>query len=728
MRRTRTPITLALAGLLASLIMFVSPGTAVAVESTELRWSAVNTGQYSQFTYADPKGGVTLGCNTSSSDSNGNVRSYNTSGQLVRNLPEDVCILRPAVDKSGDIYGYSSSQGDLLAYSGNTLKWRYATECSPTPTVGADGNIYAAAETGRLIALSPNVKSGQALPEKVRDVPLDIPLGCGAEFNAFKYGLWTSSGATTFFFYSYGGKKLAEFTTARRPVPVSVNANGLLIYGNQSIVTAFDPMTNSQKWSINLSTLGRTISVAKLYATSDGGVVVQTSGTAPELIKLNASGNHVREIWSKTFPSVDNDGNEFGEIQGVANGHGKLALFRSANLKTSDSATKVPAIGIAVLNVANGDLVFNKTLHGNLDATHGSLYGYQMDGDTSRGLAIGVDTVYVRAKCAGVCADTSAKLFPIKVPGMRLDYPRGTVLTINQPQQPAAGAYVAMGDSFSSGESVLEFEESSRTATNKCHRSEEAYSKVLSRDVTLAPFLGSDKFVACSGATTKHITGQWSPADSDPDKNLDEAPQLAALSGNTQYVTITIGGNDIGFPQFGEECFWRLCDSSTSIYTQTVGKIDNELPAKLDTAYRAILTKAPNAKIYVLGYPQVVADKATTDPYDQRCFYMYDGENTANEWADAQAAREIVTKLNQKISAKVTGIRGLNSDYYQRLSYVPLDGATSPFNGHETCGTGTSWFQNVDQAVIDKNYIFHPNKLGQAEGYAAAMKATLNAG
>ncbi|MDQ0935996.1 GDSL-type esterase/lipase family protein [Streptomyces turgidiscabies] len=216
--------------------------------------------------------------------------------------------------------------------------------------------------------------------------------------------------------------------------------------------------------------------------------------------------------------------------------------------------------------------------------------------------------------------------------------------------------------------------------------------------------------------------------DADPDKNLDEAPQVNALNASTKVVSLTIGGNDIGFGKFGEECFWRTCDSSTAVYSETVGKIDNELLSKLDTTYKAILgaTQASGAKVYVLGYPQVVAYKAPTDDFDVRCPYMYDATNGANEWADAQAAREIVTKLNAKIKAKVQALKQSNADYGTRLIYVPLDEAGSPFIGHETCGTGTSWFLNVDQAAIDKNYVFHPNQLGQI-GYAMALAAKLNA-
>jgi hypothetical protein len=62
------------------------------------------------------------------------------------------------------------------------------------------------------------------------------------------------------------------------------------------------------------------------------------------------------------------------------------------------------------------------------------------------------------------------------------------------------------------------------------------------------------------------------------------------------------------------------------------------------------------------------------------------------------------------------------------LIYVPLDALNSPFNGHEICSTGTSWFQNVDQAAWSPAYVFHPNLDGQKKGYAEIAKAAINAG
>ena len=68
--------------------------------------------------------------------------------------------------------------------------------------------------------------------------------------------------------------------------------------------------------------------------------------------------------------------------------------------------------------------------------------------------------------------------------------------------------YVAMGDSFSSGEGVTPFitgTDKNAPDENRCHRSEDAYPLLLEEDEDLN--LNLTAFVACSGATTSNITG-----------------------------------------------------------------------------------------------------------------------------------------------------------------------------------------------------------------------------
>lgn len=94
---------------------------------------------------------------------------------------------------------------------------------------------------------------------------------------------------------------------------------------------------------------------------------------------------------------------------------------------------------------------------------------------------------------------------------------------------PAGAHYVAMGSSFAAGPGVGNPAE---TPTDRCSRSAANYAQQLARKRNLRL---TD--VSCGGATTAHVLGPW-----------DELPaQVDALRPDTALVTVTIGGNDVGY-------------------------------------------------------------------------------------------------------------------------------------------------------------------------------------
>ena len=273
------------------------------------------------------------------------------------------------------------------------------------------------------------------------------------------------------------------------------------------------------------------------------------------------------------------------------------------------------------------------------------------------------------------------------------------------PTQPPNATYVAMGDSFSSGEGNPPFEAGTATSSNDCHRSYAAYPRVLQNDVSL--HLGATAFTACSGATTSTVLnggsghGTW-----------DEGPQTQTLSADTQIVTITIGGNDIGFSDFASACVLSTCDSSTSIYATTMGKINNNLPGALKNLYERVLMDAPNTKVYVIDYPHVAPSAGTgvNDPSNTGCLYLYGG---STHWGNGRAAHEVVNTIDSAISDEVTAVQQEDGDYAYRLHYVSSNDPSSPFAGHTVCDTGDSYFQNVNVGAENAAYVFHPNANGQ---------------
>ncbi len=95
---------------------------------------------------------------------------------------------------------------------------------------------------------------------------------------------------------------------------------------------------------------------------------------------------------------------------------------------------------------------------------------------------------------------------------------------------PAEGAhYVAMGSSYASGPGVTR---SADTPPTRCTRSADNYAHQIAARYRL-----NLTDVSCGGATTAHVLGPWN----------ELPPQIDALRPDTALVTVTIGGNDVGF-------------------------------------------------------------------------------------------------------------------------------------------------------------------------------------
>ncbi|HYN30835.1 MAG TPA: SGNH/GDSL hydrolase family protein [Dermatophilaceae bacterium] len=145
----------------------------------------------------------------------------------------------------------------------------------------------------------------------------------------------------------------------------------------------------------------------------------------------------------------------------------------------------------------------------------------------------------------------------------------------------AAPAYVALGDSYSSGTGTRSY----LADGTSCQRSVYAYPSLIGAAKGYAL-----NFRACSGATVADVTSL----------------QLPAVDATTSYVSLTVGGNDAGFASVLTECAlpsWTSNCNAAVDRAQSV--VSGTLPARLATLYSAIRTKAPNARVTVAGYPRI---------------------------------------------------------------------------------------------------------------------------
>jgi lysophospholipase L1-like esterase len=157
--------------------------------------------------------------------------------------------------------------------------------------------------------------------------------------------------------------------------------------------------------------------------------------------------------------------------------------------------------------------------------------------------------------------------------------------------------YVSLGDSFVSGP----FIPLQRLDPLSCFKSTQNYPSVLARELGIANFTD----ISCGGAQTKDMTGVQSGV---PGQSV---PQFSALKADTDLVTISIGGNDIGFGEIIQNCASRgLLDPHgapcKAYYGDTLSQRIAATAPKLAAVLNGIKQRSPKAKIVVVGYLRVL--------------------------------------------------------------------------------------------------------------------------
>lgn len=236
----------------------------------------------------------------------------------------------------------------------------------------------------------------------------------------------------------------------------------------------------------------------------------------------------------------------------------------------------------------------------------------------------------------------------------------------------AAPVYAALGDSYSSGVGAGAYQGGS-----ECRRSANAYP------VRVASGLGAKlRFSACSGARVSDVLGQ-----------------LGGVGPDTDYVTVSAGGDDAGFADVLLECAkpwpWN-CSGSIS---RAQAYIRSVLPAKLDQLYARIRSRAPSALVAVVGYPRLFK------PGDS-C------------WSGAKISKTEVADLNRTadLLRDVVRVRALARGFR-------FADAIPSFGGHAVCDD-RPWLNGVSSPLRDS---FHPSVAGQAE-YARLVQVVVGAG
>lgn len=249
--------------------------------------------------------------------------------------------------------------------------------------------------------------------------------------------------------------------------------------------------------------------------------------------------------------------------------------------------------------------------------------------------------------------------------------------------------YVAVGDSFASGEGAGSYFKATDVPNgNNCHLSRSSYPFLLRYGLGLR----SIKSVACSGARIQNISGPEYIDDQIEDESrtnqykfsrdmhseLDPVPgyylQHIQYSSVTDIVTVSIGGNDIGFKEIVTSCAKpKTCYTSESKRRSLIKLIDAQLD-RLVATYDRARQSVKGARVYAIGYPRLVKP-------DGSC-----GNNVRMNAAELEFANNLTNYLNDIIRIASA-----------RAGVVYVD-TSEAFYGHRLCepspvvhGVNTAW-------------------------------------
>jgi lysophospholipase L1-like esterase len=227
-----------------------------------------------------------------------------------------------------------------------------------------------------------------------------------------------------------------------------------------------------------------------------------------------------------------------------------------------------------------------------------------------------------------------------------------------------APEYVALGDSYASGVGA-------GATKGGCRRSANAYPALYGKGVP------SFTFAACTGATTADV--------------LEE--QVPKLTPATTLVTITVGGNDLGFVDVMTTCTLGGDKACVARVKKAESFVNSQLSAIYRDLYAKVRSAAPNAHVVVVGYPRLFEPVA-------KCRSLSPAKRAA-----INAAADLLNDVTAKAAADAG------------MQYIDVRGA---FAGHGVCAP-EPWINGL---VSPTSSSYHPNKAGQL-AYFHALTAAL---
>lgn len=355
---------------------------------------------------------------------------------------------------------------------------------------------------------------------------------------------------------------------------------------------------------------------------------------------------------------------------------------------------------------------------------------------------------------------------------------------------PNVAGYLAMGDSFSSGEGDLQggdwYEPGTDEQGNKetfegrnlCHLSRRSYPYLMAvqlgymaTNTTTPPGDGLFHSVACSGAVIHNITGtekgpflgegysnnfegrdnqyrnnflgvldRWQPGRLKQIDYLDSSAFGGYIASEKipETITIGIGGNDAGFGSIVFSCIKPgTCKYAVegSVAASELAQTIASLKDTLTLTYKSIKTASPDSRIYVHGYPVFVQGS------DSKC-----GLNTPLDAREAAFVEKSVRYINSVVRAAAAEAGVFYVDVTDVLEGRNLCSGVaddmSAFNGATKGNDKLSLYDNKIAEAVSSLYIisdkcyfssgcignesFHPNQIGHKLYASEILQQTNN--
>jgi lysophospholipase L1-like esterase len=229
----------------------------------------------------------------------------------------------------------------------------------------------------------------------------------------------------------------------------------------------------------------------------------------------------------------------------------------------------------------------------------------------------------------------------------------------------------------------------------------------------------------------------------------ERVAQITSVKADTKYVSITIGGNDLGFASALGQCVFgsylgvtvsghRGCAGRESLRAALGDRIAalagvRSATSPAGTGIHSVLSvllqihaAAPRAKIYIAGYPRLFgAFSGTCDlgKVTEEVPLVGHVSGTAKiSSKDAGYVNQVVQALDDLVANAAQDARAAGVD----VAFVDVD---PYFETHRLCDSGPEWINGVsgsgslDGAQHVSAATFHPTAIGQRAGYEAAFVA-----